>query len=66
MKEKIVTTAFNNNLASMLVDKLKNAGVPARVGAESSSTGYMGVETSRTVLVPEEYFKRAKVILDMD
>ena len=63
MSERVVTTAFDNKVALMLVEKLKDAGIPARVGAETSSTGVFGVELSRTVIVPEEYFEEAKQII---
>lgn len=61
----MVTTAFDNKVALMLVERLKNAGIPARVGSETSSTGVFGVELSRTVIVPEEYIAEAKEILEL-
>jgi len=66
MSERIVTTAFDNKIAQMLVEKLKGAGIPARVGSETSSTGIFGIELSRTVIVPEEYFPEAKEILEVE
>lgn len=63
MSERVVTTAFDNKVAQMLVGKLKDAGIPARVGAENSSTGVFALEMSRTVIVPEEYFEEAKQII---
>ncbi|MDP2671667.1 MAG: DUF2007 domain-containing protein [bacterium] len=65
MSERVVTTAFDNKVALMLVERLKNAGIPARVGSETSSTGVFGVELSRTVIVPEEYIAEAKEILEL-
>lgn len=66
MSERVVTTAFDNNVAKMLVERLKDAGIPARVGNEASSTGVFAVEMSRTVIVPEEYLQEAKSILESD
>ncbi len=65
MSERIVTTALDNKVAQMLVERLKNAGIPARIGAETASTGVFGVELSRTVIVPEEYLEEAKQILEV-
>lgn len=65
MSERVVTTALDNKVAYMLVERLKSAGIPARVGAETSSTGVFGVEMSRTVIVPEEYIEEAKQILEL-
>lgn len=47
----------------MMVDNLKKAGIPARVGTDSAWTGVGAIEQSRTVIVPEEYEKEAKEIL---
>ena len=63
MLDRIVLTAFNNATAKMMVDNLKKAGIPARVGTDSAWTGVGAIEQSRTVIVPEEYEKEAKEIL---
>ncbi|MEX0616440.1 MAG: DUF2007 domain-containing protein [Candidatus Woykebacteria bacterium] len=63
MSERIITTAFNNATAKMLVEKLQKAGIPARVGTDSAWTGVGAIEQSRTVLVPEEYEKEAREIV---
>ena len=66
MSERVVTTALDNKVAQMLVERLKNAGIPSRVGSETSSTGVFGIELSRTVIVPEEYLEEAKEILEAE
>ena len=63
MIEVIVHTAFNNATAKMLVEKLRAAGIPARVGNDSAWTGVGAIEESRTILVPEEYREEAKQII---
>lgn len=64
MADRVVHTAFNNATAKMVVEKLIEAGIPARVGNESAFTGVGAVEQSRTVIVPEEYDKEAKEIIN--
>lgn len=64
MADRVVHTAFNNATAKMVVEKLTEAGIPSRVGTESSFTGVAAVEQSRTVIVPEEYEKEAKEIIN--
>ena len=64
MSERIIHTAFNNATAKMLVDKLSKAGIPARIGTDSAWTGVGAVEQSRTVIVPEEYEKEAREIIE--
>ena len=63
MSERVIHTAFNNATAKMLVEELKKAGIPARVGNESAWTGVGATEESRTVVVPEEYEAEAKEII---
>lgn len=63
MADRIIHTAFNNATAKMLVEKLKKAGIPARVGTDSAWTGVGAIEQSRTIIVPEEYEKEAKEII---
>ncbi|OGY24962.1 MAG: hypothetical protein A2Z11_04830 [Candidatus Woykebacteria bacterium RBG_16_43_9] len=63
-KEVVIFTAENSALAAMLVGKLKEFDIPARLGAESATAGVFGVpEGSRTILVPEKYAPRAEEIL---
>ena len=64
MSERIIHTAFNNATAKMLVEKLQKAGIPARVGTDSAWTGVGALEQSRTVIVPEEYDKEAREIIE--
>lgn len=64
MVDRIIITAFNNATAKMMVENLIKAGIPARVGTESAWTGVGAIEESRTVLVPEQYEKEAKEIID--
>lgn len=64
MADRVVQTAFNNATAKMLVERLNKAGIPARVGTESAWAGVGAVEQSRTVIVPEEYEKEAKEIIE--
>ncbi|OGY24590.1 MAG: hypothetical protein A2Y57_01935 [Candidatus Woykebacteria bacterium RBG_13_40_7b] len=66
MIEVIAYTALNNETAQMLIEKLKSAGIPARVGSDSSWSGVAGVEASRTILVPEQYVREAKEILGVE
>ncbi len=63
-KEVVVFTAQNANLAAMLVEKLKEYKIPARLGTESDAAGVFGIPAgSRTILVPEEYSRKAEEIL---
>jgi hypothetical protein len=63
-KEVVVYTAENPALAMMLVEKLKESNVPARLGSESATAGVFGVpEGSRTILVTENYAEKAEEIL---
>lgn len=64
MVEKVVFTAFNNATAKMLVEKLSAVGIPARLGNESDLLGVGMVEGSRVIIVPEEYEKEAKEIIE--
>jgi len=64
VKEVAVYTAESSVIAQMLVEKLENLDIPARVGSESASAGVFGVpEAGRTILVPEKFAKSAKEIL---
>lgn len=63
MADRVVYTAFNNATAKMLVEKLKKAGIPARVGTDSAWTGVGAIEQSRTIVVSEEYEQEAKEII---
>lgn len=66
-KEVRVYTAENNAIAQMLVEKLENLDIPARLGAETATSGAFGVpEGSRTILVPENFVDRAKEILEVE
>lgn len=63
-KEIVVFTAQNPNLAAMLVEKLKEYKIPARLGEESDAAGVFGIPAgSRTILVPEKFAKEAEEIL---
>lgn len=63
-KEIVVFTAQNPNLAAMLVEKLKEYKIPARLGEESDASGVFGIPAgSRTILVPEKFAKEAEEIL---
>lgn len=63
-KEIVVFTAQNPNLAVMLVEKLKEYKIPARLGEESDAAGVFGIPAgSRTILVPEKFAKEAEEIL---
>ena len=63
-KEVKVYIAENPTIAQMLVEKLENLDIPARVGTESASAGAFGVpEGGRTIWVPEKLAKKAKDIL---
>lgn len=64
MADRVVNTAFNNATAKMLVESLSKAGIPARVGKDSAWTGVGAIEQSRTVVVPEEYEKEAREIIE--
>ena len=64
VKEVAVYTAENSAIAQMLVEKLENLDIPARIGAESASAGVFGVPSGgRTIWVPEKLAKKAKDIL---
>ena len=63
MKEVVVYTAESGAIAEMLVEKLEDLDIPARVGSESASAGVFGVPGGRTVLVPEKFAKKAKEVL---
>jgi len=66
IKEVVVYTAESSAIAEMLIEKLENLGVPARLGSETATAGVFGVpEGSRTILVPEKYAKLAKEILEI-
>ena len=63
-KEVVVFTAQNPNLAVMLIEKLKEYKIPARLGEESDAAGVFGIPAgSRTILVPEKFAKEAEEIL---
>lgn len=63
-KERVVFTAQNANLAAMLVEKLKEYQIPARLGTESDAAGVFGIPSgSRTILVPEKFANEAEEIL---
>lgn len=63
-KEVVVFTAQNPNLAAMLVEKLKEYKIPARLGEESDASGVFGIPAgSRTILVLEKFAKEAEEIL---
>ena len=63
-KEVVVFTAQNQNLAVMLIEKLKEYKIPARLGEESDAAGVFGIPAgSRTILVPEKFAKEAEEIL---
>ncbi|OGY26142.1 MAG: hypothetical protein A2134_00860 [Candidatus Woykebacteria bacterium RBG_16_39_9b] len=64
IKEVLVYTAENSAMAKMLVEKLKQMKIPARLGVESAAAGVFGIsEGSRTILVPEEFAQRARKAL---
>jgi len=64
IKEVAVYTAENSAIAQMLVEKLENLDIPARIGAESASAGAFGVPSGgRTIWVPEKLAKKTKEIL---
>lgn len=66
LKEVRVYTAENSAIAAMLIEKLENLNIPARLGAETATSGVFGVPGgSRTILVPEKFAKRAKEILEI-
>ena len=66
IKEVRVYTAENPAIAAMLVEKLENLNITARLGVETAASGVFGVpEGSRTILVPEKYAERAKEILEV-
>ena len=63
-KEVVVFTAQNPNLAVMLIEKLKEYKIPARLGEESDAAGVFGIPAgSRTSLVPEKFDKEDEEIL---
>ncbi|OGY21728.1 MAG: hypothetical protein A2126_01430 [Candidatus Woykebacteria bacterium GWB1_45_5] len=65
-KEVAVYTAENNSIAQMLVEKLENLDIPARIGTESASAGVFGVPGGgRTILVPEKFVQKAKEVLEI-
>lgn len=66
IKEVAVYTAESPAIAQMLVEKLSNLNIPARVGTESASAGVFGVpEAGRTIWVTEKFAKSAKEILEV-
>ncbi|HEX7456756.1 MAG TPA: DUF2007 domain-containing protein [Candidatus Nanoarchaeia archaeon] len=67
IKEVRVYTAESSVIAQMLVEKLENLDIPARLGAETATAGAFGVpEGSRTILVPENFVDRAEEILEVE
>ncbi len=51
----------------MLIEKLAELKIPARLGVETATSGVFGVpEGSRTILVPEKFAERAKEILEVE
>lgn len=66
IKEVRVFTAESPAMAAMLVERLAELRIPARLGAEAATAGVFGVVGgSRTILVPEKFAKRAKEILEV-
>jgi len=64
VKEVAVYTAESPAIAQMLVEKLSNLDIPARVGTESASAGAFGIpQGGRKIWVPEKFAKKAKEIL---
>ncbi len=67
LEEVRIFTAENPAIAAMLLEKLAKLKIPARLGAETATSGVFGVpEGSRTILVPDKFAKRAKEILEVE
>lgn len=63
-KDVDVYTAESSAIAEMLVEKLSNLDIPARIGNESASAGAFGIPVdSRTIWVPEKFAERARQVL---
>jgi hypothetical protein len=63
-KEVAVYTVESPAMAEMLVEKLSNLDIPARLGSESAGAGVFGVPGfSRTIWVPEKFAERARQVL---
>jgi hypothetical protein len=65
-KEVAVYTAENPAIAQMLVEKLSDLGIPARVGSESVSAGLGSSVGGRTILVLKESEEKAKEVLEIE
>ncbi|MEX0621810.1 MAG: hypothetical protein WD187_02365 [Candidatus Woykebacteria bacterium] len=64
LAEVRVYTGTNAAIVAMLLEKLREHDIPARLGAESASAGVFGVpEGSKTILVPKGFAKRAEEII---
>jgi hypothetical protein len=64
LKEVAVYTAERPEIAQMLVEKLENLSIPARIGSESAAAGVFAVpESGKVIWVPEKFAGRAKEIL---
>lgn len=64
--EVMVYTAESSEIAAMLVEKLENVNIPARVGTESASAGVFAVpEGSKTIWVPKGLAEKAEEILEI-
>ena len=65
-KEVPVYTAESPAIAEMLIEKLENLDIPARLGNESSSAGVFAIPgQSRTIWVEEKLAQKAKDILEI-
>ena len=63
-EEVAVYTAESPAMAAMLVEKLSNLDIPARLGSESAGAGVFGVPGfSRTIWVPAKFAERARQVL---
>lgn len=66
LKEVKIYTAESSAVAQMLVEKLANVGIPARLGSESAAAGVFAVPgQSRIIWVPENFAEKAKEILQV-
>jgi len=64
LEEVRVYTGSNPAIAAMLLEKLREHKIPARLGSDSASAGVFGIpEGSRTIFVPKEYSRKAEEII---
>ncbi len=66
LKEIAVYTAESSAIAAMLVERLGNLHIPARLGSDSPAAGVFGVnDQSRTILVPKDFEEQAREMLEV-